>query len=260
MTFEVTNVGGIQTATMGRVSLANYIGNTCENWAINHNENVPFIIFSNNGHAISIYNTDPEAKKQMDKADLIHADGQSVVSLSRLFSDKPIEERTATTDMIHDLPQYYDKRLRHFLLGGKKETVSKSAIIMQEKYNNFEVVGEHDGYFSLDDEDRICKLINESKPDVLWVGLGKPKEQLFCIRNKNKLKVPVIISCGGCYNFITGEYPRAPSWMQKIGFEWLFRMLHSPKKLFLRYLLTNPHAIYCVLKHGLFKKKAVHNV
>ena len=74
MTFEVTNVGGIQTATMGRVNLANYIGNICEKWTLNPNEKIPFIIFSNNGHAISIYNTDPEAKAQMDKADLIHAD------------------------------------------------------------------------------------------------------------------------------------------------------------------------------------------
>jgi exopolysaccharide biosynthesis WecB/TagA/CpsF family protein len=59
----------------------------------------------------------------------------------------------------------------------------------------------------------------------------------------------VIITCGGCYNYITGEYKRAPKWMQDYGFEWLHRMLTQPKKLFWRYLTTNPHAIYCILKH-----------
>ncbi|WP_337878943.1 WecB/TagA/CpsF family glycosyltransferase [Rheinheimera sp.] len=252
--FDTVNVGGIKTACVGRAELANIVGSICASKSKAHSI-TPFIIFSNNGHAISIYNSDKEAREQMDQADLVHADGQSVVSFSRWFNKgTPVPERTATTDMIHDIPNYYSGTLKHFLLGGKESSVSKAAEILGKTYQNFEVVGYQNGYFSEAEEDEICDAINAAKPDVLWVGLGKPKEQIFCIKNKSKLNVPVIISCGGCYNYITGEYPRAPMWMQNAGLEWLFRMANDPKKLFVRYLLTNPHAIYSVVKHGLFSK------
>ncbi|KKO46818.1 glycosyl transferase [Arsukibacterium ikkense] len=252
--FDTVNVGGIRTACVGRKELAALVGNICEGYAQRH-QAAPFVIFSNNGHAISIYNADKQAREQMDQADLVHADGQSVVSFSRWFKHaRAVPERTATTDMIHDIPNFYPGTLKHFLLGGKAASVSKAADILGQTYANFQVVGHQHGYFGDAEEAAICDAINAAKPDVLWVGLGKPKEQLFCIRNKSRLTVPVIISCGGCYNYITGEYPRAPMWMQNAGLEWLFRMAKDPRKLFVRYLLTNPHAIYCVLKHGLAKQ------
>ncbi|MEH8018596.1 WecB/TagA/CpsF family glycosyltransferase [Rheinheimera muenzenbergensis] len=250
--FDNVSVGGIATACVGRKQLAVLVGQICENYV---EKQSPFVIFSNNGHAISIYNSDKEAREQMDQADLVHADGQSVVSFSRWFNKtNVVPERTATTDMIHDIPNFYQPTLKHFLLGGKETSVSKAGEILAQTYANFDVVGHQHGYFTDDDETAICDAINAAKPDVLWVGLGKPKEQIFCIRNKHRLKVPVIISCGGCYNYITGEYPRAPMWMQNAGLEWLFRMANDPRKLFVRYLLTNPHAIYCVIKHGLAKR------
>ncbi|GAA0670951.1 WecB/TagA/CpsF family glycosyltransferase [Rheinheimera tangshanensis] len=252
--FDTVNVGGIQTACVSREELALLVGNICSA-SVKDEKTVPFVIFSNNGHAISIYNSDKEAREQMNQADLVHADGQSVVSFSRWFGKgKAVPERTATTDMIHDIPNYYSGKLKHFLLGGKESSVSKAGEILAHTYNNFDVVGHQHGYFTDSDEDAICNAINKAKPDVLWVGLGKPKEQIFCIRNKDRLNVPVIISCGGCYNYITGEYPRAPIWMQNAGLEWLFRMASDPRKLFIRYLLTNPHAIFCVVKNGLAKR------
>jgi N-acetylglucosaminyldiphosphoundecaprenol N-acetyl-beta-D-mannosaminyltransferase len=249
--FNVVFVGGIKTACINRMDLAQLIGKICHD-SVENSIREPFIIFSNNGHAISLYNSDKEAKEQIEQADLVHADGQSVASFSRWFNKtKVVPERTATTDMIHDIPNFYQPTLKHFLLGGKESSVSKAGEILAQTYVNFDVVGHQHGYFTDDDETAICDTINAAKPDVLWVGLGKPKEQIFCIRNKHRLKVPVIISCGGCYNYITGEYPRAPMWMQNSGLEWLFRMANDPRKLFVRYLLTNPHAIYCVVKHGL---------
>ncbi|MGP9801294.1 WecB/TagA/CpsF family glycosyltransferase [Rheinheimera sp. NSM] len=252
--FDTVNVGGINTARLGRKELAQLVGDICAGYATKANAE-PFVIFSNNGHAISIYNSDKQAREQMDQADLVHADGQSVVSFSRWFNKaNAVPERTATTDMIHDIPNFYPGKLKHFLLGGKDVSVTKAGEILAQTYANFDVVGHQHGYFSDDDETAICDAINAAKPDVLWVGLGKPKEQIFCIRNKHRLKVPVIISCGGCYNYITGEYPRAPMWMQNAGLEWLFRMANDPRKLFVRYLLTNPHAIYCVVKHGMARQ------
>lgn len=252
--FDVVSVGGIKTACINRVNLAQLIGKICKDNSSGISRQ-PFIIFSNNGHAISLYNSDKEVRKQIEQADLVHADGQSVVKFSRWFNKtNVVPERTATTDMIHDIPNFFQSSLKHFLLGGKESSVSKAGEILEQTYDNFDVVGHQHGYFTDDEELAICDAINTAKTDVLWVGLGKPKEQIFCIRNKHRLNVSVIISCGGCYNYITGEYSRAPMWMQNLGLEWLFRVINDPRKLFMRYLLTNPYSIYCVVKHGLAKR------
>ena len=246
-----TSVGGIETACISRKDLAVLIGSRCEQYKGTDQKLEPILVFDNNGHAISIANHDPSAMKLLEQADLIHADGQSVVSFSKWTKGPTIPERTATTDMIHDLPNFLEGEIRHYLLGGNENVVGAAAEIMSEKYANFTVAGHHHGYFSEDDEEALIAEINQAKPDVLWVGLGKPKEQEFCIRNRSQLNVPVIITCGGCYNYITGDYPRAPMWMQNAGLEWLHRAATKPQKLLIRYLTTNPHAIYCVIANEL---------
>jgi N-acetylglucosaminyldiphosphoundecaprenol N-acetyl-beta-D-mannosaminyltransferase len=246
-----TNVGGLTTACITRKQLVELMIQRISDYKNADSEfyNQNMTIYSANGHSISIANSDPRMKNILNKADILHADGQSVVSFSRKFSDYPIPERSATTDTIHDVPLMNSSDVNHFLLGAKNETISSCSEIMSKKYENFKVVGYNDGYFSELEQEQIVNKINESGADVLWVGLGKPKEQEFIHNLRDKIKVPVIISCGGCYNFITGDYARAPGWMQNLGIEWLHRAFTQPKKLLWRYLTTNPHAIYCVIKH-----------
>ncbi|CAH0529052.1 WecB/TagA/CpsF family glycosyltransferase [Vibrio hippocampi] len=245
--FNNVNVGGIETACIDRQQITDLIMNIATQYrADDSNKGTPYLIFDNNGHAISFANTNSEFKQQLAMADLVHADGQSIVSFSKRLKGHAIPERSATTDMIHDIAEMQNRPLRHFLLGGKDDVVTQAAELLDNKHPNFTVAGLHHGYFSENEEKRICDLINQTKPDVLWVGLGKPKEQAFCIRNKSRLDVPVVITCGGCYNYITGDYPRAPIWMQNAGIEWVHRVATNPRQLFMRYLLTNPHAIYCV--------------
>jgi|TARA_R110002060_G_C2101712_1_gene97696 exopolysaccharide biosynthesis WecB/TagA/CpsF family protein len=246
-----TNVGGLITACVDRKQLVDLM--VCRVLDTRAGDiKSPLVIFSSNGHSISIANSDPEMGRMLNEADILHADGQSVVSFSRWFSEKEIPERSATTDTIHDVPMMSSETVKHFLLGANQATIEKCGTILSQKYTNFDVVGTQHGYFSEADEDEIVAKINASGCEVLWVGLGKPKEQLFILRNKSKLTVPVIISCGGCYNFVTGDYKRAPAIFQKLGLEWLHRAMTEPKKLLWRYITTNPHAIYCVIKHRYF--------
>lgn len=249
---KTTCIGGINTACIGRKELANLIGEYC--LSQHGQEKKTIIIFDNNGHGISMANRDKDFCINMEKADLIHADGQSIVAFSKWIKGSLIPERTATTDMIHDIPDYWNKPLRHFLLGGEEGVAEKAADLLSDKYQNMIIAGWQHGYFSADEEAIICNNINKLNIDILWVGLGKPKEQEFCIRNKHRLNASVIITCGGCYNYITGDYPRAPEWVQNLGFEWLHRMITNPRKLFIRYATTNPYAIYCVLKHEMVNR------
>ena len=82
---------------------------------------------------------------------------------------------------------------------------------------------------------------------MIWVGLSVPLEYEFSVRNKANLRAGWLVTCGGCYNFITGAHKRAPRWMQVAGFEWLFRLALEPKRLFWRYAVTNPLAIFLLL-------------
>ncbi len=248
-----TQVGGLKTACIGRQQLVDLMAHRVNQFR-NNEADTPMLVFSSNGQSISIANSDKKMCDMLNKADILHADGQSVVSFSKFFSARAIPERTATTDTFHDVPGMYAETLNHFLLGGTQLVLEKCRHQMQSRYDNFKVVGTHHGFFPELDEERLVEKINAANPDVLWVGLGKPKEQLFCLRNKHKLKVPVIITCGGCYNFVSGDYKRAPALMQKVGLEWLFRALTEPRKLLWRYLTTNPHAIYCVIKHRYFNR------
>lgn len=242
-------IGFLKTACVDRVELSQIIGETC----IKHRRtkvSEPLVIFSSNGQAVSVSNRDEVVRTAMKKADIIHADGQSVVFMSKIIGEHKIPERTATTDLIHDVPKNYPPKLRHYFLGGELDVVSRAARLYQATYNNVEVAGYCDGYFSDSEVDEICERINALDIDVLWVGLGKPKEQIFCIQSKSRLNVGVIASCGGCFNFITGDYKRSPVWMQHAGLEWLHRLCLNPKKLFLRYLITNPHSVFCMMKGG----------
>lgn len=244
-----THVGGLKTACIGRKQLVDLIVTRVEMYKESIVPLAPLAIFDSNGQGISIANSDPNFMALLETADIIHADGQSVVAFSRFFSPTPIPERTPTTDTIHDIPQYESCTISHYLLGGTQDVVEKCAAILDDKYENFAIAGTHHGYFDETTEDEIINAINSSNADVLWVGLGKPKEQEFVVKNKHKLRVPVIITCGGCYNYITGDYKRAPEFMQKVGLEWLHRAVTEPKKFMWRYITTNPHSIYCAWKH-----------
>lgn len=208
------------------------------------------LIFDSNGQGVSMARTDPEFRAALDHADVIHADGQFIVEMSKRYCAEPIPERTPTTDMIHDFAKACEASGRSFyLLGGPEETNAECARLLTQMYPRLKIVGRHHGFFKGREED-ILADIAEKKPDFLWVGLGKPLEQKFCAQYKDRLDAVWTITCGGCFNFITGDYSRAPKWMQDAGLEWVHRMATQPRTLFWRYVTTTPHALAIALRHS----------
>lgn len=118
---------------------------------------------------------------------------------------------------------------------------------MQEKYPNLKILGRRNGYFTKEQQADVVAEINSLKPDVLWVALGKPRQEFWCIELKEKLNVGWIKTCGGLYAFLAGTSPRAPQWMQNLSLEWLYRVYKAPRRLVWRYLTTNPHAMYLMI-------------
>ena len=204
----------------------------------------PRLVFDANGHGIALACSDAEFARGLAQADVVHADGGFLITLSRYLAGAPIKERSPTTDLIHDFAQAPEARhLTHFLLGATEEVNERASAILTTSYPDFQIVGGRNGYFSRDEEGAVVEEINASGADILWVGLGKPLEQAFCLRHRNRLKASWVITAGGCYHYITGDYPRAPEWMQSNNLEWLHRMATRPKQLGWRYLTTNPVAL-----------------
>jgi N-acetylglucosaminyldiphosphoundecaprenol N-acetyl-beta-D-mannosaminyltransferase len=203
------------------------------------------VIFDLNGHGLSLARSNPEFREQMQQADIIHADGGFLVTLSRVMEGPEIPERSATTDMIHDFATRFEMTGHSFFLLGSTEEVNASSVKeFRRLYPKLRIVGRRNGYFSEADEAEIIKEINAAKPDVVWLGLGKPLEQEVALRWRDKLDCMWIVTCGGCFNYITGHYARAPKWMQDNNIEWIHRLATNPRKLFWRYAVTTPHALW----------------
>jgi exopolysaccharide biosynthesis WecB/TagA/CpsF family protein len=239
-------VGGVKTACVSRKQLEQLMIGDC--LAARGGKRAPKLVFAANGHAVALAATDPSFRRKFEAADLIHADGAPVVFASKLLTETPIPERSATTDFIHDAARAASEHgLKFFLLGANETINRRCAETLGAAYAGLQIAGRRNGYFSQAEEAAICEAINASGADVLWVGLGVPLEYDFCIRNKHRLNVGWIVTCGGCFNFTAGDYARAPDWMQAAGLEWLHRLWREPKRLFWRYAVTNPLALFLLL-------------
>lgn len=207
------------------------------------------VVVDANGHGLSLRATDPAYRAAVDAADVVHADGAFIVLAARLLARAAPPERTATTDMIHDAARAAVAHgLSFYLLGGEERVNASCAALLEERYPGLRIAGRRNGFFPPEETTAVVEAINASGADILWVGLGKPNEQLFAAAHASALQCGWAITCGGCFNYITGDYSRAPLWMQKAGLEWLHRLATRPRALFWRYALTSPHAIWLAIR------------
>jgi N-acetylglucosaminyldiphosphoundecaprenol N-acetyl-beta-D-mannosaminyltransferase len=237
-------VGGCPAAVIDRQGLARRMVADCLA-ARGDPAAEPRLVFASNGHGLSLAVTDRAYREALFQADIVCADGGAIVAASRLLAPHAIPERAATTDFVHDAAAAAaGAGLSFYLLGGTEAVNEAAAGKLAARHPGLRIAGRSQGYFTEADEPAVCTAIAESGADVVWVGLGRPKEQLFSVRNRHRLRAGWIVTCGGCFNFLSGDYRRAPRWMREHGLEWLHRMATGPRSLIWRYLTTNPHALY----------------
>lgn len=242
--FEHVFVGGVRAAVASRAELTRLIIEDCLVRRDSTGWGSPRLLFDTNGQGISLASRDRAYRHALEAADLVHADGGWIVLASRYLSGASIPERSATTDLIHDLAAAgIEHGIRHYLLGSTEDVNASCANRLKELYPGVVIAGRHHGYFGTEQEESVLADVTSAAPDLLWIGLGKPREQLFAVRNKGSLETTWAITCGGCFNYITGHYHRAPKWMQDKHLEWLFRAVTTPSLLW-RYVTTSPHAIW----------------
>lgn len=240
-------IGGVKIVAASMMDLVTQMEEDCLQ-ARQNSKTLPRTVFDANGQGLSLYASDKSFAKSLDQGDIIHADGGFLVAMSKLKNGPTIPERSATTDLIWQAAERAaEKGLSFYLLGGEHGLAERARDKLQERFPKLNIVGCHHGFFSKDAEKALITEINASGADIIWVGLGKPREQEFCIKHKSSLKAGWLVTCGGCFNFVTGDYARAPIWMQSSGLEWLHRLATRPRALFLRYLVTNPHSLFLAI-------------
>lgn len=210
----------------------------------------PAYLTSTNGEVTHACAFNPEMRKLFLQADAIHADGMPHVFVSRLKCKVALPERVATTDLFHAVNSEAERQgATVFMLGATEEVNAAAAQAVRDRFPALKLVGRRNGFFAnIDDEIAACDEIAALGPDILWVSMGVPREQVFAVRHRARLtSVGVIKTSGGLFDFVSGAKPRAPAWMQKAGLEWLFRASLEPKRLGWRYLKTNPSALYLLL-------------
>jgi len=215
-------------------------------------DDLPFYSTSANGQVMAMCDEDKALAEEFAKADQISADGMPMVFFSKLLPGLSLPERVATTDLFHDVAKLAAPAgISFFLLGGDEKANQKACQNMEHLYPSLKIIGRRNGYFSEAEEDAIVATINDLKPDILWVSMGVPREQHFVSRNRSALRgVGVIKTSGGLFDFLSNRRSRAPQWMQILGLEWVYRALLEPRRLGIRYLLTNPKALKLLLTNS----------
>jgi len=193
--------------------------------------------FGVNSDTINTIVRNEEYKQLINKADLIHIDGMSVLWALRLFGYS-VPERVATPDLADDVLALADReKMKVFLFGAKEEVLILCRQNIEKRYPNLDIVGSRNGYYSPGEVNSIYNQINLAAPDILFLGMSSPQKELFYTSCGNNLKALYILGVGGFFDILSGIIKRAPLWMQKTGFEWLFRLIQEPKRLWKRYLI-----------------------
>jgi exopolysaccharide biosynthesis WecB/TagA/CpsF family protein len=210
----------------------------------------PLYLTSANGEVLARCSIDPPVDRLFRAADLINADGQPLVTVSRLKLATPLPERVATTDLFDIVARKAEAAGLTFYFFGADEAENAAAVAnVRKRYPGLEIVGHSHGYLRGEALCAKVEEINAQAPDYLWLALGVPAEQAFAEEFMTRLSnVGVIKTSGGLFNFLSGSRPRAPKWMRNIGLEWAWRLWLEPRRLFWRYLTTNPRALYLLFK------------
>lgn len=201
-----------------------------------------YVVTPNVDHIVKLQE-DKELKNVYDEADLVLADGMPLIWYSKLIK-KPIVEKLSGSDVFPKVCELASKkRYKVFLLGAAEGVALKAKENLEKKYDGLNVVGTYSPMYGFEKDDKeiekIIKIINESKPHILAVGLGAPKQEKFIYEYRDKLKVPVSLAIGATIDFEAGNIERAPKWMQRSGLEWAYRLIKEPKRMFKRYLIDD---------------------
>jgi N-acetylglucosaminyldiphosphoundecaprenol N-acetyl-beta-D-mannosaminyltransferase len=216
-----------------------------------------------NAHVLNQSRASTELRSTLETADLVYCDGYGVRLAAKALGVE-IPHRMTGADWIWGLAALCEGNGQSvYLLGSEPGVAQEAARRLHRWFPRLRIVGAHHGYFDLGSphDERVIEDINERKPDILLVGMGTPKQELWVDRRWQQVDVDVLWTVGALFDYVSGRVPRAPAWLADNGLEWIFRLAIEPQRMWRqrmwrRYLLGNPVFISRVLSQARARRAA----
>lgn len=209
-------------------------------------------------HGIMEAHKDPAFATVLDSADILAPDGVLAILVARIHGYR-IEKRETGPELLWRFSETaHRKGYKYFLYGDTVETLELLSAKLNTEFPNLRIVGCQSPPFrdlTPEEDAVVVNSINEAMPDVLWVGLGMPKQEQWVFEHRQVLKVPVVVGAGASFKFISGTVRRAPPLVCNLGFEWLWRLAQEPRRVWRRVAIDAPQFIALVLLQLIGQKK-----
>jgi N-acetylglucosaminyldiphosphoundecaprenol N-acetyl-beta-D-mannosaminyltransferase len=201
-----------------------------------------------NAHSLNSAWDDVQVRSALNRADLVYADGVSVVWAGRVLGGCRLVKMTGADWIWPFCAWAQDQGVSVYILGGRPGVGSRARKTLLQRYPALKILGCADGYFQERSEAEIILEINRLCPQVLLVGMGTPSQERWLAAQRLALDVPVCWAVGALFDYVAGDERRVPAWMYALGLEWLWRLSVNPHGKWRRYILGNPRFVWRVLK------------
>ena len=198
-------------------------------------------------HAIMVGQDDPEMRDALRGSTMTVPDGMPLVWAANLLGEDLTDRVYGPELMLRYCERSRDEGHRIFLYGGRDQgSLAQLALNLRLQFPGIQIVGGYSPPFrplTGDEEAAVAEQINNARPDVVWVGIGVPKQEKWMAHMRDRLEAPVLAAVGAAFDFHAGRVSMAPSWMQERGLEWTYRIAQEPRRLLPRYLIHNPRFV-----------------
>jgi len=226
---------------------------------ISHEQTIQKIVLSFERNAPQIHRSDLNVSSFIESitntnyrnlincSDIINVDGMGLYWGLRILG-YPIKDRIAGIDLMNDIISLCCERGKSiFFLGARDDVLKEMIDKLIVDYPGLKVAGYHNGYF-WGREDSIVQIVNSCSPDVLFVGIKSPEKENFIANYRTVLDVKFVMGVGGAFDVMSGRIKRAPVFIQKLGMEWMYRLVQEPRRLWKRYFISNSLFIWFLIK------------
>jgi N-acetylglucosaminyldiphosphoundecaprenol N-acetyl-beta-D-mannosaminyltransferase len=194
-------------------------------------------------HTVMECQRDASLRQIVNASGLATPDGMPLVWLSAMHGHRHVSRVYGPDLMLAVCDRSQETGSRHFFYGGAPGVADRLVSRLKARFPRLPVAGTYSPPFrpaGASEDREVLARINAAAPDIVWVGLGTPKQDFWVAHHRPLLEAPVLIAVGAAFDFHAGLLPQAPRWIQRGGLEWLFRLLHEPRRLAFRYLVYNP--------------------
>lgn len=217
-----------------------------------HDRDEPAFVAHTNAHTVNLAFDDPEFLGVLRRADLILNDGKGVMLAARIHGKRFERDLNGNFFSPLLLRRCAERGWSVFLLGAGPGVAVRAAEMLERQIPGLKIAGTLDGYFETDEV--AIEAIMRSGADVVLVGMGNPLQERWIDRCLDRTGARLGVGVGAFFDFITGEVPRAPGWMNRFGLEWVHRLALEPKRMWRRYILGNPKFVWRNLKQRFSSK------